>query len=720
MNIMKRYILIISAVLLSFASCTYIDAESIAIQDASIEAQLNIDIEQSQNTRSTSDIRYVVQAFSDSSYSTPAKVFYGGKSSFVVSTANSVAISINPSEEYHFLMWADDGESYNVGDLKSVSLASGTKYIAEAWHGKCSILRGNMSSYSATLSSAVAKINLVESDQISFNEFKVIYSANKEFNVASGDIQGDDTTFEHIYELNNATGLLNSEPICLFAPAGSSSVVDITIYMDGGKQILSNVPVEANSVTTINAHFESMAISNLVINVTQDWVSDGQEDSSVITIRSLDELMRYIKLEGINAKMVPGTYQITTEFTQQYGGEIDSVSGDVGLFDFNGGGSTYDFEGVRFEITTDILRSLPGTSSRSFYTFHLCGKGSTLKNLEIEFIGDTYTYSGGAAILMDGEDNTIDGFSLTNRGSYPYGYGDLFGKGSNNTINHNKHSGILVRGDRPKLLNTKVYQYSFGHSIFCQGSYDALIEGCYATSELRTTDGVLAEVGTAAANIDFLTCWGYKVPPGYKFSCCEAGIRAYSTGLVHNTGESRNTTNLTVRDCETFQVRSAFNTHFASGTKLVENSRSIDCETAFSVGNGQAINCEGNANIGPVFVMPYSTSSNSTVDIKVISSQNTNIYGCQDLLAYFGGNNHNITFTEDVDTKMYYHDKLNIMFSGGRPGLRHLNSENATDTDDLATNNIIFVNNTYYPIVFATNATNHTVSPWRSALVFLF
>ena len=98
-------------------------------------------------------------------------------------------------------------------------------------------------------------------------------------------------------------------------------------------------------------------------------------------------------------------------------------------------------------------------------------------------------------MVMDGSDNLLEGFHMTIRGSYPYGYGDAFGKGGGPVIGHRKHSALLVRGESNHVKNCTLIHRSYGHAIFMQAASNPIIEGCYIEGEMRSTDDMLAEEG---------------------------------------------------------------------------------------------------------------------------------------------------------------------------------------------------------------------------------
>ena len=206
---------------------------------------------------------------------------------------------------------------------------------------------------------------------------------------------------------------------------------------------------------------------------------------------------------------------------------------------------------------------------------------------------------------MDGANNRIEGLKLTTIGSYPYGYGELFGKGGGPVIRHRKKSSILVRGDLNVLHGCDVVQRSFGHGIFMQGAHQPTISKCTVTGEMRSTDDVLAEKGTPAAKVNFESTWGYKVPPGHTISLNEAGIRAYEDGMTYVNGETlaRKTENPRALNCTIKNMRSGVMLHQAKGKKLIRGCTVTGCSTSFSIGSGDISGCSADVQFGPVFVL---------------------------------------------------------------------------------------------------------------------
>ncbi len=700
---MKKYILILCVMTLSMVSC--VKEKFDVSPSGEITAKLLISTNESQtSTRADEDIRYVAEAYYDETFTTPANIFDNGYSSRIETTSNALDIIISSSKEYYFLIWADNGESYNVDDLANVSLIAG-EVMTEAWQGTLEILSSSSTLYSATLKRAVGKVNLIETEEF-IGSLSVSFENYSAFNIAIGSTVGDTSTFNYQYSIvESTTGLLNEEPIYVFAPVTYSNVIDFNF----GEQSVTNIPIQANYITSISGNFTSSSLAHTIsIDIEEEWVDEVDEDGTII-INSIDELMRYIQMDDINAKMTPGTYEISTEVALEYGREADAYQTIVTIMLFEGDNSTYDFTDVKFEVDTDIMTAFGSVDG---YTFQVIGDNVHLLNMEVEFIGDTRPTKGNTAFVVDGSNNVVEGLNMTVRGSYPYGYGDLFGKGSSPVITHYKHCGINLRGDDNTLLNVTVYQYAFGHAIHLQGSINATVKGCHTESEVRSTDELLAEEGTgsAADNVDFMTDWGYTVPAGYMYACCEAGYRAYNTGNVYNTGESRNTSDTYYIDCTAYQVRSAYNILFSDGDRYIENCSSIDCETGYGIGSSSYIyNSRGNSNYGPLIVDDYSSNKNNYIELEILPCDN--IYGLHDMLAYIGGSNHTIIFTEpeEITSVQDYHSQVEIMVAGEERGMRFKNAENPS-SNNFAASNMKITNNTFYQMSIASNASNNVIS----------
>ncbi len=357
-----------------------------------------------------------------------------------------------------------------------------------------------------------------------------------------------------------------------------------------------------------------------------------------VTVNSLAELIPYLDDDDANVTMAAGEYAID-----------NSVIASLGLSNpiivFSGNNSTFDFTGVKFNISTEVFRNF---GSVSVVELNILGNNNVLKNLTIEDIGTDHPLHKAQSIVMDGANNRIEGFHVTTRGSYPYGYGDAFGKGGPWTIKHYKHSGILIRGESNHLKDSTVIGRSYGHMVFMQAASNPTIEGCYIEGEVRTTDDMLAETSGPAFDIDFMTVWGYRLPAGYMMSLQEAGIRAYNAGetVIDGVEYSRGTSNPTLLNNTVKYARSGIALAHASGTKYVEGCTTIGCERGYAIGSGQIVNSSGDAIYGPLFGVDYENDRNIVADLTVLPS-NDGLYNGSGQLAYIIGRNHDITFRSE-------------------------------------------------------------------------
>ncbi|ANW95393.1 hypothetical protein AXE80_03470 [Wenyingzhuangia fucanilytica] len=409
-----------------------------------------------------------------------------------------------------------------------------------------------------------------------------------------------------------------------------------------------------------------------------------QVQSQTITVNSLEELLPYLKQDNVHVKLAPGTYDINAFDISQ--GKFSNP-----LFLFEGSNNTFDFTDVKININTLVLTKF---GNNEVNEIQILGNNNVLKNLTLEDIGTTAPSNRAQSLIMDGRDNRVEGFHLTVRGSYPYGYGDAFGKGGGSVINHKKHSGVLIRGLRNHLKDCNIISRSYGHIVFMQAASYPTIEGCYIEGEMRSTDDMLAEEGTGspADNVDFMTVWGYKLPAGYMMSLQEGGIRAYDAGTTYIDGEEikRGTDNPTVLNCTIKNARTGVTLAHATGTKHVENVSALGCEQGYSIGSGTVSNCSGDAQYGPLLSFAYSSDKNTNIDIKVLPTEN--YYNGSGTVAYIGGHSHNITLRGGDPNA-----NLRIQVGGEKNNVRLLGV--TSNQNPLSASNLDLKNLTDFPVV---------------------
>ncbi len=434
---------------------------------------------------------------------------------------------------------------------------------------------------------------------------------------------------------------------------------------------------------------------------------------SAVVVSSLDELYPYLSQDGVNVKLTPGTYiytfkKATTKPFKNSTAEVVEGTLSHAMLLVKGSNSTYDFEGVTIEIETAVFNAHEGCQ---FAELHILGNNNVVKNLTLQDVGAPLDYPkwGCLNIIMDGESNQIDNITVRSTGSFPWGYGELFGKGGPRTIRHWKHSACLVRGLKNHVKDCKIYHRAYGHCLFMQAADQPLIEGCYIEGAMSTTDAVLAEKGTGsrADKIDFKTVWGYPVPPGYTISLVEAGIRVYNTGFTMINGErfKRGTSNVTVKDCYVKNVRAGVTLTHTMGYRSVENTTTIGCERGFAVGTGgKIINCKSDCQYGPAFGVDYERDRNIEVDITLLPNEGEPLSGNGTTqVAYIVGSDHNITFRKGEG--LNEEDDLHIYIGGDSK------TDGSLDKDEnYKATNINFVNETEYKIIFDDQSSVNTVS----------
>lgn len=368
--------------------------------------------------------------------------------------------------------------------------------------------------------------------------------------------------------------------------------------------------------------------------------------AETITVNSPAELLPYLNQDNVHVKLTPGTYSISA-------GDVENGTYTNPVFKITASGSTYDFTGVTINFPTGLLRAF---GRADVYQIQTLGNNNVLKNLTMVDVGEKTDRPEWRAtnIVMDGAHNRIEGFHMTVKGSWPYGYGDCFGKGGTYVIRHFKHCGLLVRGESNHVKDVSMMHYAYGHGIYMQAANNATIEGCRVVGEVRKTDDMLAEKGTGspADEAGFKTVWdGRKLQPGFMKSLQEEGIRAYNGGetVIDGKEYKRGTSNVTVLNCTIHQMRGGVTLTHATGKKYVEGCTATGCERGYAIGSGDIVDCKGDALYGPVFGVDYKSDRGIAADITVLP--NAGAFNGEGLLAKIIGRDHRITL-RCADTKV--------------------------------------------------------------------
>ncbi len=438
-----------------------------------------------------------------------------------------------------------------------------------------------------------------------------------------------------------------------------------------------------------NLAFFPRAVQTIVLLVL------GTFSYAQVTVNTIQELLPYLNQDNVEVILSPGEYTITTDnITNGDFPDFTTINEKKAyvLLLFQGNNSVYDFAGVTINVETAVFNAY-ADSHDGFYEVQVTGNNNIIKNLTLTDLGsvDDYPKNGCVNVVMDGSFNRIESFTITSKGSYPYGYGDAFGKGGTYTIKHFKHSAFLIRGESNHALNNTIYHRSYGHCMFMQAANNPLIEGCYLEGEMRSTDDMLAETSGPAYDIDFYTVWGYRLPAGYMLSTGEAGIRAYNAGstVIDGVEYLRGTSNVTVRNCTIKNLRTGVTIAHATGTKYVEGCTAIGCENGFSLAKGDVVDCYADCAYGPVYSSTYESDNNYNAEITIIPPEGEyyNGYGS---VAYIGGTNHNITLK--TGEGLIPPQDLTIKVGGDKNSIRllygNLPHQNDFEAQDFTLNNL--------------------------------
>ena len=318
-------------------------------------------------------------------------------------------------------------------------------------------------------------------------------------------------------------------------------------------------------------------------------------------VSTLSELRVAVQDSNQHIIMAPGSYTIT---------DLPEKSRN---FPCSGNNNTIEMIGVYIKF--------PVGAANGAY-FRLTGSGITLRGGEYEDvykngmteITDFGAYNqdrqnlakgqkGGALIIVPGNNNRVENIKLTARGSFPYGYGNIYGIGGGNAAGLDKRCGLLIHGKNVTIDSCEFQHRAFGHVIYMGGGFDkvliknCLIEGCVRPSNeiySETNDGDLPK--RFDYNVQFGVLKGLPIPKNKMMNLTEDGIRAYP-----GSGD------VTVENCTIKKCRAGIKLYMTSGKAIAKNCTVLDCviEGYSMPSDGEVINCRGNAAYGPlIYIHP--------------------------------------------------------------------------------------------------------------------
>lgn len=404
--------------------------------------------------------------------------------------------------------------------------------------------------------------------------------------------------------------------------------------------------------------------------------------ASEIAVGSLAELARVAAQNGQQIRLLPGVYRMGDYLTEPVLREIhagfDRKQGrpPVPMFVFRGNDNRIDCRGATIEIDTSLYAQLPqGGYTRCLI---VAGSGNTLTGLSIRNTGPNQG-SGGNILSLAGERTTLEDVTLHVHGSYPYGYGDLLGKGGPNLVPLQKQSGIQVLGSGSILRRCRVYSRALGHCFYIQVGGNIRLEDCQAEGVMRATSDMLRDTSGPAFALGFRSVYEnrdgrYAIAPGYTKSLVEDGFRTYG-------GAGR----VTLSNCTAINTRAGFEIGARDDEPektVVENCVARGCERAFLIGSQTIVRrSRGDMAFGPLLYLRGGRDSD--IELELIGD------GPQSLVhavATLAGENHRVRLSAQDGERAI--PALPILVGFGMP----MHAEMASPIKPAAARNIVLTN----------------------------
>ena len=382
-----------------------------------------------------------------------------------------------------------------------------------------------------------------------------------------------------------------------------------------------------------------------------------------VTVSSLADLARVAAADNQSVRMTPGVYPLTDYLTPavlaDIAAKVDRKQSrpPVPMFTFIGNGNRFDLSGVVFEIDTALYAKLPGRSY--IRCIIIAGNNNTFTGLNIRQVG-AQRGSGGNTLSIAGTGNTVENFTLNVHGSYPYGYGDLFGKGGPNLLGIQKQSGIQILGNNTLVRRTRVISRAFGHCFYIQVGGDIRLEDCYAEGSVRSTTEMLRDTSGPAFDLGFKSVYAnrdgrYMITPGYMKSLSEDGFRTYG-------GAGR----VTLVNCTAINTRAGFEIGARDDATVkteIIGGNALGCERGYLIGSHTLVrDSRGDISHGPLLYLRGGLDS----DVELELTGDGPAPGAMvHAIATIAGQNHRVRLTRQAHEKPA--PALPILFGFGMP-----------------------------------------------------
>lgn len=448
------------------------------------------------------------------------------------------------------------------------------------------------------------------------------------------------------------------------------------------------------------------------IEARADSLGSGNRMS--VSVSSLAGLREAVAQSNQDIVMAPGNYVVTqlpedqrsivcsgsNNTISMYGVYINFPVGSCSDSHFKITGSNNQFLGGTFEDTyTNGMEKVTDFGSYN----------QNRKNL-------AKGLKGKACMEVSGNNNTVRDMKMIVRGSFPYGYGNMYGIGRGNATGLNKRCALLITGVANTVDACEFRHRAFGHVIYMQKNADkTVIKNTYIEGAVRPSNDIYNETNDG----DLPKRFNYKMPLGQMeglpiprdvmFNLTEDGIRAYNIpGSV------------TVDNCTVVRCRGGIKLYMAKGRVKVSNSTVIDCVVeGYSLNSGgEMINCKGNAAYGPLLYMHFNNVSNQKIDLTVLPAPHA--VG-NHVFAAIRGKGHQIklkraVFKGKIDQTLRpivvgYPARFEFLTTDypAVPKGYEENFKKHFENAKYQASNISIENHTEYPVVFGEMSDNNTV-----------
>ncbi|MFT5127821.1 MAG: hypothetical protein ACI8W8_001428 [Rhodothermales bacterium] len=349
----------------------------------------------------------------------------------------------------------------------------------------------------------------------------------------------------------------------------------------------------------------------------------------VVRVASLDALRDAVANSNQQIILEPGDYEVRSRrgfYLTGSNNDIDLSSTHIKVpMEIVSGRSLFRLRGDRITLRGGILEDAYPDGKTEVADFGAYNRGRR--------------YGGMNEIVVSGDDNRIIGMKMIVRGSYPYGYGNMFGIGEGSVLELSKHCGIQITGDRAIIDGCDIKMEAFGHAIYVQGGDRTTIRNTVVEGTLRPSNDCYRETHSRdlAKRFNYQLQWpeevaGLPIPRHHMINCTEDGIRAYR-GAGH----------MAVENCLVKKTRGGIKLYMAKSAE-VSNCQVLDCVVqGYSLpSRGVITNSSGNAAYGPLLYVHFDRNSDQSIELKVLPSP----HGLGDHpLAAIKGRGHSITFT---------------------------------------------------------------------------